>query len=137
MSRGTMSSRMNKIFRTIFLDVLKDGTPEERQGRITRSRFNRSCSRAMDFLNEPRRTDPYWAQAQKDRVITILRPDPLSGQLQYYEHAVVDPEVWASDGFILKEGEQLQQVLKDAVKVESAGRAKRQKVGVMTPEELV
>ena len=133
----TIESKMNRVFRALFLQAVKDGSPEERQGFITRSRFNSACSAALHCKNVKRNTDGYWGTAQTMKLITIAPVNSLKNELQTYSRAMVREDIWAHDGYILEEGEQLRQVLGLAVKVESAGRSRRQNVGVMTAKEML
>ena len=131
---ANMEHKMNRYLRQVFLQALKDGTPEERRGELTRDRFNKAVCLSMKCKNSKRNTDGYWATAQ-----TMGFDQHPQGQLvgqqsiATFSKAVVNPDVWARDGFVLE----TQDLMSETVKVELVGRRKRRRMGSLTAEEMM
>ncbi|MCE5255131.1 MAG: hypothetical protein LLG45_13175 [Actinomycetia bacterium] len=129
------TSRMGKIFRALYEQMVKDGTPEEKQGEISRTRFNRAAAKALKYRNEKRNTNADWATAQGMGLIIMHRPDPLSGIPQTFERAQVREDIWTNCGFILEEGEDLQSRVVATVEIVSS--RKRKNAMILTERELI
>ena len=131
-----IESKMGKVFRRLFLQAFEDGTVEERKGIITRARFNRAVSREMHCKNVPRNTDGYWATAQSMGLIRIPRPNTLHNELQTYSKAQVREDIWARDGFIIEQGQELRDMLTAGTSIRISRKAKKRS-DLLTIEEML
>ena len=127
-----IESKMNRIFRRLFLQAFEDGSPDERRGMISRTRFDRACSLELKCKNVRRNTDGYWGTAQSMGLISFPPVDTMRDQLQTYSRAIVREDIWAADGFIFNLQEQLQQQM--SLKVE---KVKKRSKDAISLEELI
>lgn len=135
-----IDAKMDLIFRTIFKDVLVNGTAAERQGRISRSRFDASCSKAMKCKNIRRNTDGYFETAGTLGLIKVLPADTFRGELQTFNKLQVREDIWESDGFILREETvqgRLVEARLESAKDEVRSEKKRKAAGAVVLEELI
>lgn len=131
-----IENKMGRICRRLFLQAFENGSEEERRGMITRARFNRAVALELRCKNVPRNTDGYWATAQTMGLIRITRPDTLHNELQTYSKANIREDIWARDGFILEQGQELQDMLTAGTSVKISSK-KGRKNGVIILEEMM